>query len=55
VNIIDLDQDKALAASKRHREAMSKTTPTVEEFLNRYEQAGLIQAHQRLCKHKELL
>ena len=55
VNIIDLDQDKALAASKRHREAMSKTTPTVEEFLDRYEQAGLIQAHQRLCKHKELL
>lgn len=55
VNIIDLDQDKALAASKRHREAMSKTTPTVEEFLDRYEQAGLIQAHQRLSKHKELL
>ena len=55
VNIIDLDQDKALAAAKRHREAMSKRGTKVEEFLDRYEKAGLIQAHQRLCKHKELL
>lgn len=55
VNIIDLDQDKALAACRRHREAMTASTPTVEAFLQRYETAGLIQAHQRLIKHKELL
>ncbi|MCK0129274.1 PIN domain-containing protein [Erythrobacter sp. F6033] len=55
VNIIDLDQDKALGACRRHRQAMTKSKPTVEQFLERYEAAGLIQAHQRLSKHKELL
>jgi len=55
VNIIDLDQDKALAAAQRHREAMTKTKLTVDEFLERYEKAALIQAHQRLCMHKKLL
>lgn len=55
VNIIDLDRSKALGACKRHREAMAKTTPSVDEFLQRFETAGLIQAHQRLCQYKELL
>lgn len=55
VNVIDLDQDKALGACKRHREAMFSSSPNVEQFLERYERAGLIQAYQRLCKHKELL
>lgn len=55
VNIIDLDRSKALGACKRHREAMSKSTPTVDEFLERFETVGLIQAHQRLSQYKELL
>lgn len=55
VNIIDLDESKAIAACKRHREAMSKTCPNVEEFLARYEKCGLIQSYQRLLPFKELL
>ncbi|WP_161596025.1 PIN domain-containing protein [Flavisphingopyxis soli] len=55
VNIIDLDSNKALGACKRHREAMTKSAPTVEEFLERFKIAGLIQAHHRLCQNKELL
>ncbi len=55
VNVIDLDEKKALAACKRHREAMSKSQPTAEEYLERYEICGLIQAHQRLLPHKELI
>jgi len=55
VNIIDLDRSKALGACKRHREAMSQSKPSVEQFLERFETAGLIQAHQRLSQYKELL
>lgn len=55
VNIIDLDENKAIGACKRHREAMVQTKPTVDQYLERFEVAGLIQAHQRLFQHKELL
>jgi len=55
VNIIDLDENKALGACKRHREAMGISKPTVEQYLERFEICGLIQAHQRLLPHKELL
>lgn len=55
VNIIDIDENKAIAACKRHREAMSRSTPTVDQYLERFEICGLIQAHQRLLPHKELL
>lgn len=49
VNIIDLDEGRALAACRQHRAAMSNTTPTEEEYLDRYRRAGLIQAHGRLA------
>lgn len=55
VNIIDLDEKKAVGACKRHREAMSASAPTPDEYLDRFERCGLIQAHQRLLPHKELL
>jgi predicted nucleic acid-binding protein len=55
VNVIDLDENKAIGACKRHREAMGISKPSVEQYLERYEICGLIQAHQRLLPHKELL
>lgn len=55
VNIIDLHPSRAVAASKRHRAAMTATNPTPTEFLERFKRAGLIQAHQRLSLHADLL
>jgi hypothetical protein len=55
VNIIDLHPSRAVTACKRHRAAMAQTNPSPEEFLGRYEQAGLIQAHQRLSRHIDLI
>jgi predicted nucleic acid-binding protein len=55
VNIIDLDEKKALAACKRHRDAMAISKPSAEEYLERFERCGLIQSYQRLLPHKELL
>lgn len=55
VNIIDLDENKAIAACKRHRQAMGISRITAEQYLERFEICGLIQAHQRLLPHKELL
>jgi predicted nucleic acid-binding protein len=55
VNIIDLHPSRAVSACKQHRAAMAASSPTPEEFLQRYERAGLIQAHQRLSRHVDLL
>lgn len=55
VNIIDLHPERALAACKRHRAAMSKTNPSEEEYLDRFRACGLVQAHARLSGNKELL
>ena len=55
VNVIDLDENRALAALRRHRAAMTQSNPTAEEYLARFERSGLIQSHQRLQNHKELL
>lgn len=55
VNIIDIDENKAIGACKRHREAMSRSKPTADQYLERFEICGLIQAHQRLLPHKELI
>jgi predicted nucleic acid-binding protein len=55
VNVIDLDENKAIGACKRHREAMGISKISPEQYLERFEIAGLIQAHQRLLPHKELL
>lgn len=55
VNIIDLHPGRALAACKRHRAAMSKSTPTPEDYLARFGACGLVQAHARLSDYKDLL
>lgn len=55
VNIIDLHPSRAVTACKNHRAAMKRSDPTPQEFLERYERAGLIQAHQRLSRHVDLL
>lgn len=55
VNIIDLHKGRALAACKRHREAMSQSKPSQEQYLERFLIAGLVQAHARLSEYKELL
>lgn len=55
VNIIDLHPSRAVTACKDHRAAMTITNPSPEEFLERYRQAGLIQAHQRLIPHVNLI
>ncbi|OJY68684.1 MAG: hypothetical protein BGP16_05465 [Sphingobium sp. 66-54] len=55
VNIIDLDENKAVAACKRHREAMSISQPDIETYLQFFERCGLIQARQRLLAHRELI
>jgi predicted nucleic acid-binding protein len=55
VNIIDLDPVRALTACRRHRAAMAKSAPTPEQYLERFEISGLVQAHARLSDNKELL
>lgn len=55
VNIVDLDQDRALQACRRHREALKNPSLNAVEFLDRYRAAGLIQAHGRLAPHEGLL
>ena len=55
VNIIDLHQERAIAACKRHRAAMTQTNPSVADYLARFERSGLIQAHGRLSKLSEVL
>lgn len=55
VSVIDLDPERAFKACRLHREAMARTSPTREEYLERFERAGLIQAHQRLTPHVEVL
>lgn len=55
VNIIDIDRTKALTACRHHREAMTASKPSQDEYLERYKIAGLVQAHARLSEKKELL
>lgn len=55
VNVIDLDESRALAALRRHRAAMTKTSPSPDEYLAFFERCGLIQAQRRLQGLKELL
>lgn len=55
VNAIDLDAGKALAALRRHREALSTSAPSPAEYLERFERCGLIQTHQRLQAVVDLL
>lgn len=55
VNAIDLDTQRALTALRRHREALSQSTPTSADYLIRLERCGMIQTHQRLQGLVELL
>ena len=55
VNIIDLHPTRAATACKYHRAAMGVSKPSPEEFLERYRKAGLIQAHQSLSRHVNLI
>lgn len=55
VNIIDIDETKALTACRNHRAAMSQSKPTQDEYLERFRASGLVQAHARLSLKKELL
>lgn len=55
VNIIDLDEGRAIAACKRHRTSLSKSQPSADEYLESFSRCGLIQARQRLEQNKELL
>ena len=55
VNVIDLDENRALAALRRHRAAMTKTSLSPDDYLACFERCGLIQAHQRLQGRKDLL
>ena len=55
VNVIDLDEGRALAACRRHREAMTKSKPDAAAYLAHFEATGLIQSHQRLRPHIDLL
>ena len=41
VNAINLDPARALTAFRRHREALSTTSPTPVEYLERFERCGL--------------
>lgn len=55
VNVIDLDENRALEVLQRHRAAMHVSAPTVDEYLGYFERCGLIQAHRRLQGQKERL
>lgn len=55
VNIIDIDETKALTACRNHRAAMTKSAPTQDEYLDRFRTCGLVQAHARLALQRELL
>ena len=55
VNAIDLDTKRALTALRRHREALSQSTPTGGDYRARFERCGMIQTHQRLQGLVELL
>lgn len=55
VNMIDLNEGRALAACKRHRAAMKDSQPSGEAFLLSFKERGLIQTYQRLLPQVELL
>ncbi|MEI6417587.1 MAG: PIN domain-containing protein [Sphingomonadales bacterium] len=55
VHTIDLDEGQALAACKRHREAMQFSKPSIDRFLQHFEACGLKQSYQRLLRNRELI
>ena len=55
VNVIDLHQERAVAACRKHREVLRNPPYTAEAFAAKFEAAGLIQTHRRLAKLTDLL
>ena len=55
VNVIDLHQERAVAACRKHREVLRNPPFTAEAFAAKFETAGLIQTHRRLAKLTDLL
>lgn len=55
VNIIDLQQTRALAAIRRHRAVLKNPPYTGEEFVEKFQRAGLIQSYQRLLPFADLI
>jgi predicted nucleic acid-binding protein len=55
VNVIDLDQDRAVKACQKHRAVLKNPPFTQEEFVERFSATGLVQAHQRLLPLTDLL
>lgn len=55
VNIIDLDEVRALGSLRRQRQMMSRSEPTVDEFLARFANCQLPQTYTRLKALRSLL
>jgi predicted nucleic acid-binding protein len=55
VNVVDLHQDRAVAACRKHRGVLKNPPYSAPEFLAKFEAAGLIQTHQRLLPLIDLL
>lgn len=55
VNVIDLHQDRAIAACRKHRAVLKAPPYSAAEFVAKFEAAGLIQTHQRLLPLIDLL
>ena len=55
VNMIDLDESRALEVARRHREAMVQSNPTPDEYLAKFERCGLAKTANRLRNHKDCL
>lgn len=55
VNVIDLDPSRAIAALKDHRSALSRSTPTPDEYVARFDVEGMHQTRVRLKEFVGLL
>lgn len=55
VNVIDLDPPRAIAALKEHRSALSRSVPTPEEYIAKFDLDGMRQTRERLREFAALL
>lgn len=55
VNIIDLDERRAIAALRRHREVLKNPAMSAEGYLAEFDRRGLVQTRQRLTALADLL
>ncbi|WP_268920813.1 PIN domain-containing protein [Sandaracinobacteroides hominis] len=49
VNVVDLDERRAVSALRRHREVLQNPDMTAEQYLVEFERRGLVQTKQRLA------